>query len=244
MRIEIIKAVSPVERVLIFAPETPGLADLEVTGADSDALLAVDPSILHIVTHGNEQGIMAGKRFLEGAYLGRLLTQHHVKVVLAMSCKSAGFSAPLLAAGISYVISVADAAGRDIENDSARRFAREFYRALLAGRSVVQAFEYGRSRLRADDAGLLQIRPDSSCQGPDDPALRELAALRKELEEFKAVVVGNQARIIAALVRVESTSKRYLKDVIRSFAQLVEAVTQGQEDTSGATKETGAGRGR
>lgn len=119
------------------------------------ALLDHQPHIVHFSGHGNKDGVLVedevglGKLFSSKA-LAELfkLCANDIKCVILSAC----YSAPIANAinkYINYVIGMK----KEIEDKSALEFAVGFYDALGAGKSVEDAFQFGR-------AAIMAVSPD------------------------------------------------------------------------------------
>jgi hypothetical protein len=114
------------------------------------ALLDVEPHIVHFTGHGNEDGLLVedelgmAVHISEEALSGLFkLFSKQVECVILSSC----YSAPQAAAickHIDYVIGME----KDIEDKAAIEFSAGFYDALGAGKSVEEAFEFGCNGIR------------------------------------------------------------------------------------------------
>ncbi len=115
--------------------------------------------LLHFTGHGSREldgsSVLAledetgAVRPLAAADLQRLLGANPCRLAFLSACHSEGLADALLAAGARHVVAInaADA----VLDLAARVFARRFYAALLAGRSVADAFEAGRAAVATDD---------------------------------------------------------------------------------------------
>lgn len=109
------------------------------------ALLEHEPNIVHFCGHGEENGIMVedenGKALLiEPNALARLfeLFKHQIECVLLNACYSQ-FQAEAINKHISYVIGMS----ATIQDKAAIEFAVGFYDALVAGKPIEDAFQFG-----------------------------------------------------------------------------------------------------
>ena len=114
------------------------------------ALLDVTPQIVQFSGHGVQDGLMiennAGEAILASPdALGDLfkLFSGQVECVLLNACLSQP-QAEAIAAHVTYVISMSSAIG----DQAACEFATGFYRGLGAGKSIPDAFEFGRNMLQ------------------------------------------------------------------------------------------------
>ncbi len=84
------------------------------------------------------------------------------RLAFLSACHSASLAPALIEAGVPHIVAIdAEATVLDAATTA---FARNFYPALLAGRSVAEAFEFGRAGVWADEslheAGQALARPD------------------------------------------------------------------------------------
>ena len=114
------------------------------------AMLDHEPQIVHFCGHGEEDGLMVedehGKAVLvTPEALAGLFTlfKHHTECVLLNACYS-HTQAEAIRQHIPYVIGMS----RDIHDKTAIEFAVGFYDALGAGKSIEDAFEFGRNALQ------------------------------------------------------------------------------------------------
>lgn len=115
--------------------------------------------LLHFTGHGSQEldgsSVLAledevgALRSMDAAELRRLIGSRPCRLAFLSACHSEGLATALLDAGVPHVvvINAADA----VLDLAARAFATRFYAALLAGRSVVQAFEAGRAAVASHD---------------------------------------------------------------------------------------------
>lgn len=201
-------------RVLALAPDTPGLPSLEatadggelafmrdeLTGIHVDALIGTVPmtgkgsvadalrdgnySILHLITHGDCEHARLTREDVSWQDLSRLLSQHQVKLVLAMTCNSREYADGLIAGGTPQVVCTTGA----IDNEDARIFAREFYGALVRDMRPTEAVTFAKSRMSVDGAALVLLLPDEERKPFDDPALERLDRIERDLEIWRSEV--------------------------------------------------------
>jgi hypothetical protein len=228
-------------RVLVLAPDTVGLADLEpfASGGEiaelkqiaglsvdalvggvteqelSDTLLGGDYNVLHCASHGDGDGFVLGDTFMDGGLLGRMLSQHDVRLALLLSCHSNGFAAAVAANGVDFVVAMTCAG----TNEVARRFAREFYRYLVKINSVPRAFGYAQSRLSADEAAgfILAEAPD----GTPQHMMRVVEQLILRLEQMDADGKAWRTEASGLLKTMEANLRQQNRDVLRAVMQLV-----------------------
>ncbi len=165
------EAGEPVTRVDLLAAEAQVRAQLGaidraavlrfVPAISSDVLNALRDhgpfDLLHFFGHGND-GVLAfedgrgGVLPLDARHVHALFApdgdQPPATVALLSACHSASMAEGLLAAGVQHIIAI-DAA-QSVLNVAARVFASHFYPALLAGRTVRQAFDFGRVAVLGD----------------------------------------------------------------------------------------------
>ncbi|CAK8723976.1 hypothetical protein GCAAIG_13920 [Candidatus Electronema halotolerans] len=116
-------------------------------------LLEHEPDIVHFCGHGEEEGILVedeqGKAVLvPSEALASLfaLCAEHVACVLLNSCHS-HVQAEAISQHIPYVIGMKKAVG----DDAAVEFAAGFYNALGFGKSIEQAFAFGKNAVQLYD---------------------------------------------------------------------------------------------
>jgi hypothetical protein len=119
------------------------------------ALLDYKPQIVHFSGHGNREGVLVedevglGKLFSSKALTELFkLCANDVECVILSACYSAAH-ANAINRHINYVIGMK----KEIEDKSAVEFAVGFYDALGAGKSVEEAFQFGR-------AAIMAVSPD------------------------------------------------------------------------------------
>lgn len=200
--------------MLVLAPDTPGYASLNaqieggeldmlaemegihidamtgtvrLTGRNSlsDALRDGNYSVLHIISHGDCSAVRLTQESVVWPDLARLLSQHNIRLVLAMTCNSREFARGLLQHGDG--VQVICTTG-EIVNDAARLFAREFYGALIRNYLVLDAVHYARSRLAETDAAMVLLLPDEELPVETDPVLRQLAQMEARRIEWNVEV--------------------------------------------------------
>ena len=111
------------------------------------ALLDYKPQIVHFIGHGSKDGlalegelgisVLISEEVLSGLFK---LCSHHVECVMLMACYSA-IQANAISQHIDYVVGMLD----KIPDKACIEFSMGFYDALGAGRSVDDAFEFGRN---------------------------------------------------------------------------------------------------
>ncbi|MGB3759287.1 MAG: caspase family protein [Rivularia sp. (in: cyanobacteria)] len=117
------------------------------------ALLEVEPRIVHFCGHGSgNQGLVlennAGEqRLVTTEAISNLFKQfqNQVECVLLNACSSQT-QAHSIVQHINYVIGM----GRDILDDAAIAFTKGFYEALVHGRTIDSAYEFGRDRIQIE----------------------------------------------------------------------------------------------
>lgn len=131
-----------------FALEVrPAIRPRDISGE----ILDVRPRIVHFSGHGSAQGGIclqndAGLLHeVDAGTLGELfeLVSAHVDCVFLNACYSAR-QAPQIARSIKYVIGMQKA----VSDDAAIAFSVGFYQAVGAGRSIPEAFKFGRLQIR------------------------------------------------------------------------------------------------
>ncbi|GAK50487.1 hypothetical protein U14_01718 [Candidatus Moduliflexus flocculans] len=127
------------------------------------ALLDVQPQIVQFSGHGVQDGLMiednAGQAMLaKPEALGNLfkLFPGQVECVFLNACFSQS-QAEAIAAHVTYVIGM----GSSIGDQTACEFATGFYRGLGAGKTIPEAFEFGRNMIEFSEAAtpVLLKRP-------------------------------------------------------------------------------------
>jgi CHAT domain-containing protein len=121
------------------------------------ALLAVEPQVVHFTGHGKDDGLLVedelgmaisiSPKALAGLFA---LCTDQVECVILSACYSA-LQATAINKHINYVIGMR----RQIKDKAAIEFAVGFYDALAAGKSLEEAFEFGRN-------AILQEFPDQT----------------------------------------------------------------------------------
>lgn len=230
-------------RILVLAPNTPGLPDLEatadggelafmrddlsgvvvdaligtvtLTGKNSfaDALRDGNYSVLHLISHGDCDAVTLTRELVTWQELSRLLSQHHVRLVIAMTCNSRCFADGLLAGGTPQVICTTG----EITNTDARQFAREFYGALVREMSVAEAVTFAKSRMSEDGARMVLLLPDEEKTQETDPVLRRLS----EIEDAQ---IAWRSEIRHWLVQLEKKLDHCSTDNDSSIRSLTNAV--------------------
>jgi hypothetical protein len=114
------------------------------------SLLDFEPQIVHFTGHGREDGLLVedelgmavriSTKALKGLFE---LCANHVECVILNACYSAP-QAVAISKHINYVIGMK----KEIKDKAAIEFAVGFYDALGAGRTVEDAFEFGRNAIR------------------------------------------------------------------------------------------------
>ncbi|MGD2088441.1 MAG: SIR2 family protein [Candidatus Aminicenantes bacterium] len=121
------------------------------------ALLDFEPNIVHFTGHGRENGLLVEDELGAAALISTKalsglfeLFSNQIECVILSACYSAR-QAAAINKHINYVIGMR----REIEDKASIEFSVGFYDALGAGRSVVDAFKFGR-------IAILQRFPDLS----------------------------------------------------------------------------------
>jgi tetratricopeptide (TPR) repeat protein len=177
------KQAEPIER-LDFTEERERLMEalrdagraiaVEVTPCTADAFrraLTLGCRALHYSGHGHPDFLAfeddeAGLQPLSVAQLRDLLSAGgapDVRLAFVSACHSRRAGDAFVAAGVPHVVAVRVEA--PVLDDAAREFARHFYLAVLAGKTVQQAFEIGQSYVRAlpdvqDEADKFLLLPE------------------------------------------------------------------------------------
>lgn len=120
------------------------------------ALLDVEPQIVHFIGHGKKDGLLVedelglavriSRKALSGLFN---LCSNHVECVILGACYSEK-QAAAISKHINYVIGMR----KEIKDKAAIEFAVGFYDALGAGKSVEQAFEFGRNAIQLKFPGI------------------------------------------------------------------------------------------
>lgn len=132
----------------------------------SQALLDVQPSIVHISGHGAPDGSLlfkaddGGERLVSAADVVGLIKAigENVRVVVFNACFS-----EVIAAVAAQHVEIAIGMDAPVTDEGARAFAEGFYRAIGSGVSVGQAFEVARFEMRntpgfrADEAEAVMV---------------------------------------------------------------------------------------
>lgn len=239
-------------RVLALAPDTPGMPDLEATadggelafmreelqgihidaligtvtltgrGSLADALRDGNYGLLHLITHGDCDFAQLTRMTVSWQDLARLLSQHNVQLVIAMTCNSRQFADGLIAAGTPQVICTTG----EIGNDDARQFAREFYGALVRKQPAAEAVTFARSRMTPDGARLVLLLPDEDPAEPENPTLAELLRLRQEMVEWRAEVRAWFAETSTAMGKTASQHDEALRSLTAAVIHLTEVLAR------------------
>ena len=166
-----------------------GTVALTGRGSLADALRDGNYNILHLISHGDCEVVQLTPTRTESGTvtwqeLSRLLSQHHVRRVIAMTCNSRCFADGLIAGGTPQVICTTG----EIGNDDARQFAREFYHAIVRDMPVAAAVTFAKSRMSEDGAALVRLLPDEEAPVEIDPVLVHLSRIEQEQIAWKAEV--------------------------------------------------------
>jgi len=110
---------------------------------------------LHYSGHGNPDYLVfedgrGGTHAMDPEILRQLFAAggpQSTQLVFVSACHSRLTAESFIAAGVPHVVAVR--LESPVYDDAAREFARQFYLALVAGKSVQQAFDIGRSVIRA-----------------------------------------------------------------------------------------------
>ncbi len=116
-------------------------------------LLEHEPHIVHFCGHGENEGLLLENNLDEAVLVPAeglaslfALCSRHVECVLLNSCHSRG-QAEVISQHIPYVIGMK----KEVLDDAAVEFAGSFYGALGAGRSIEDAFQFGRNVIQLHD---------------------------------------------------------------------------------------------
>jgi len=117
------------------------------------ALLDLNPKIVHFCGHGSGEGLIVEdengqSKFLTTEALANLFKAcaEHIECVILSACYSE-VQAKEIAKYIDYVIGMSD----KLEDKSAIEFAKGFYDALAAGRSIENAYEIGNNAIQLEN---------------------------------------------------------------------------------------------
>lgn len=154
-----------------------GTVRLTGKGSLADALLDGSYRHVHLITHGTEKEVALTTERVGASQLARLLTQHGVEYVLAMTCDSYKFGKALAESGVRCVIAITG----DLDNDIARAFSREFYMGLARGLSVAECVNLAKSRMPESDASNVHLL----CNEAEDTLTQaEIASLRRKIDSI------------------------------------------------------------
>jgi len=174
----------------------------------SDTLQDGEYNILLIVAHGDADNIILSDEILSGDDLGRLLSQHRIGICLAMSCRSDGFAKDLSSAGVENVISVAT----DVDNATARKFTREFFRELVRVQDAREAFDYARSRLSREEAAMIQLHCDR--------------ARPSTLQQHMSLIVAQNTELRDMIAALSIRHDKQMTSLTNAIFQLASAISQ------------------
>lgn len=147
-------------------------------------LLDYEPDIVHFTGHGKKDGLMVedelgfAKPLSPKALTGLFeLCSSHVKCVILSACYSAS-QANAISKHIDYVIGMK----QEIGDKAAIEFAVGFYDALGAGKTVEEAFQFGRN-------AILVVFPDTSehlipCLKKKIPKNKPIQVVIRSLKHF------------------------------------------------------------
>ncbi|MGA1871491.1 MAG: CHAT domain-containing protein [bacterium] len=183
------------------------------------AMLDYEPQIVHFCGHGEENGLMvedeSGNATLVSpeALAGLFeLFADQVECVLLNACYSQ-VQANAINKHISYVIGMK----KGIKDRAAIEFAVGFYDALGAGKSVEEAFKFGRNAIQ-----LYNIPQHLT------PALEKKSTsqvqiiLEGEINKFDETAQKNLLNILAAILNIDEQSIRILRVLASSIRIIVE----------------------
>ncbi len=239
-------------RALVLAPDTPGFIPLQATAEDGelafmreelagihvDALIGTVPltgrhsladalrdgnySILHLITHGDCESVRLTKECVSWHELARLLSQHQVGLVIAMTCNSRPFAAGLLISGVPQVICTSG----EIDNDDARQFTREFYGALARGARPAEAVAFGRSRMSPAGAALIHLLPDEEAEPVSDPVLAALRRIQREQIDLRGEMRQSFTQLAGALTQISGRHDEALRSLTTAVVHLTEVLAK------------------
>jgi len=235
-------------RILVLAPNTPGLPDLEatadggelafmrdefsgvyidaligtvtLTGRNSlaDALRDGNYSVLHLISHGDCDAVTLTRELVTWQELSRLLSQHHVRLVIAMTCNSRCFADGLLAAGTPQVICTTG----EITNTDARQFAREFYGAMVRDMTVAEAVTFAKSRMSEDGARMVLLLPDEEQSVETDPLMRKVLEIEASHIVWRAEIRDRLIQLEKKLDSCSTTNDSSIRSLTNAVLSLVE----------------------
>lgn len=242
-------------RILVLAPSTPGLPDLEatadggelafmrdefsgvcidaligtvaLTGKNSlaDALRDGNYSILHLISHGDCDAVALTRDQVTWQELSRLLSQHHVRLVIAMTCNSRCFADGLLAAGTPQVICTVG----EIVNSDARQFAREFYGALVRDMTVAEAVTFAKSRMSDDGARLVLLLPDEEQSVETDPVMRKIRQIEADNIAWRSEIRHWLTALEKKLDSCSTNNEGSIRSLTNAVLNLVEVFNAPQK---------------
>ncbi len=186
----------------------------------SDALRDGNYSTLHLITHGNSNLVQLTTQQVSADTLARLLSQHNVNSVLAMTCDSLPFAHELVALGTPTAIGTIG----EIENEDARTFAREFYGMLAKGNSVQEGVDYARSRMKPEAAERIKLLPAEDVESPVEPLMIEIRNTRRAVERLSALVeefMGSSTQRSAEQATQQQTDMRSLVRAVTALTEVL-----------------------
>lgn len=252
MLIQVCKNGAGGRRILVLAPETPGMPDLEatadggelsylqqeITGVHIDALIGTvaftgrgsladalrdgNYTDLVLVTHGDGEHAQLTRETVSWQDLARLLSQHKVKLVIAMTCDSERFAEGLIASGVPQVICTRG----DIKNRDARDFMREFIHTLARGVAVSEGVKFARSRMTPEGAGQVVLLPDEGPTTNEDAAAQRLMRLEYNLEGFRQEMRKCLETLNETLAANQKQHSADMKNVIAAMVAMTEVLAR------------------
>lgn len=240
-------------RLLVVAPDTPGLASLKATAAGGElATMSREATGVHIdaligtvaLTGPNDS---LSDVLLAGNYTLLQLISHGNSSAVELTGETVPaeeFSRILSQHGIILVLvmtcdslefaralvagGIQRAIGTTgaIENEDARVFSREFYTALAAGRDIPAAVAYARSRMREEGARQIVLLPDEADAGPIDPLLIEVRGMRQDLRALHAKVDTAFEQINRSIAQQATRSHNDMRAMAAAMTNLGEVLSQ------------------
>ena len=252
MLIQVCKNGQGGRRILVLAPETPGMPDLEatadggelafmqqeITGIHIDALIGTvaftgrssmadalrdgNYTDLILVTHGNCDYVQFTREKVSWQELARLLSQHNVKLVMAMTCDSERFAEGLISAGIPQVICTRG----EIKNRDARDFMREFIHCLARGIGVADGVVFARSRMTPEGAAMVLLLPDEDLAKSAEPAALEIKRLRQDFDALRKEMNQCLETLNGTLAQSQKQHSADMRNVIAAMVAMAEVLAK------------------
>lgn len=255
MLIHVVSCATPVYRILVIAPRLTGLPDLNIFGIGSEVAnlqaansLSVDAlvgtvtrrdiaaqlldqnyNVIHLITHGNTEGVVLSDEGVSGPALGRLVVERRIQIILLLACDSAAYAQIVADVGVDYVIGITG----QVPDAVAGQFATDFYTHLQRRRNPEQAFKYATRLLEPPQAQALSVfRPtDASAVAgiTDAEALRQILAILEEhvqgTQRMSEAWIELQGVLAANAANQRETNSALLKAVL-GLGQAIQATNQ------------------